>query len=265
MAPRHVKQSALAGMVRVSKQAISKRCKRDLAPAMVGDLINLDHPLVAAFMRDRGVKAPSPPRAPTKSAKAGRAAPGAPTEPADFDDFARRDPSAFRPNLDADDPAAVFAPGSPEDLEAIGEMLRPLIERFGTDEGCKNWMIALREKENIRAKRLSNEETEGQSIPREFVFVHILGLLEETNKRLLGDMPKTLVRRLFAMAHSGATASDGEREAREAVSSHLDAVRQKISKTIRDAARRIAEKRAGADRGAGDVARGADRGANNPA
>lgn len=265
MAARHIKQSALAGMAGVSKQAISKRCKRDLAPAMVGDLVDLDHPLVVAFMRDRGVKAPAPPRAPTRSQKASRIAQGAPTQGADLDGFTRAAPTGYRPNIDADDPSAPFAPGSPEDLEAIGELLRPLIDRFGTDEGCKNWMIALREKENIRAKRLSNEETEGLSIPRSFVVVHILSHLEETNKRLLGDMPKTLVRRLFAMAHSGATAADGEREAREAVSSHLNAVRQKITKTIHDAARRAAARRAGADRGASDLARGADRSTHDEA
>jgi hypothetical protein len=265
MAIRHITLTALAGMAGVSKQAISKRCKKDLAAAMVGGLVDLDHALVVAFLRDRGVKAPSAPRAPTRSAKASREASGAPTGAGDVRDFAIAPPTGYRPNLDADDPAAPFAPGSPEDLEYLGSLLEPLIARFGTDEGCKNYLIALREKENIRAKRLSNEETEGQSIPREFVVTHILSLLEETNKRLLGDMPKTLVRRLFAMAHSGATATDGEREAREAVSSHLDTVRQKIAKTIRDAARRAAAKRAGADRGASELARGADRSPNNEA
>lgn len=265
MATRHVKPSALAGMVGVSKQAISKQCKKSLAPAMVGALVDLDHPLVVAYMRDRGVKAPAPPRAPTKSAKAARAAPSAPTGSDDFEDFGRSDPTGYRPNLDADDPAAQFVLGSPEDLEAVGEMLRPLIERFGTDEGCKNWLIALREKENIRAKRLGNEETEGQLIPREFVFVHVIALLEELSKRLLGDLPKTLVRRLFAMAHSGSTTADGEREAREAISSHLETVNAKIAKTIRNAARRAAERRARADRGASDLASGADRGADDTA
>lgn len=250
-------------MAGVSKQAISKRCKKDLAPAMVGELVDLDHPLVEAFLRDRGRKAPAPPRAPTKNPKAAPGNASAPTGAADVADFGRPPPTGYRPKLDADDPAYPFSPGSPEDLEYLGTLLAPLIERFGTDEGCKNWMVALREKENIRAKRLDNEETEGLSIPREFVVVHILSLLEETNKRLLGDMPKTLVRRLLALAHSGASATECEREAREAVSSHLDAVRQKIAKTIRDAARRAAGKRSGADRGASDLARGADRGPNN--
>lgn len=263
MPPRHIKQAALAGMAGVSKQAISKRCKRDLAPAMVGDLVDLDHALVKSFLADRGRAAPAPARAPTKARKPPTSAPADPTgEPTDFlnDQPA---PTAYRPDLAPDDPRRGFTVGSPEDLEYLGGLLEPLIRYFGTDEVCKNWMVALREKENIRAKRLDNEETEGQAIPREFVVVHILSFLEETNKRLLGDMPKTLVRRLFAMAHSGASAADGEREAREAVSSHLDAVQKKIAKTIRDAARRAAAKRAGADRGASDVARGSDRGSHN--
>lgn len=263
MAQRLITQSALARMAGISKQAISKRCKRDLAPAMVGDLVDLDHHLVKAFLADRGRAAPAPPRAPTKVRKAAVSAPAEPTAPSTAAPNDQPAPTAYRPDLPPDDPRRCFNLGSPEDLEYLGKLLEPLVRYFGTDEGCKNWMVALREKENIRAKRLDNEETEGQSIPRQFVVVHILSFLEETNKRLLGDMPKTLVRRLFAMAHSGASAADGEREAREAVSSHLDTVQKKIAKTIRDAARRAAAKRAGADRGAGDLARGADRGSNN--
>jgi hypothetical protein len=263
LAQRLISRAELARRADVSKAAITKRCAKDFVPALVGEKLDLDHPVIQSFLSDRGVSTPAPARAPTKGRKSTAAAAGAPTAglvDAPLDQLAT---PAYRPDLPPDDPRRAFSPGSPEDLEYLTTLLDPLVRYFGTDEGCKNWMIALREKENIRAKRLDNEETEGLWIPREFVVVHILSLLEETNKRLLGDMPKTLVRRLFALANSGATTTDGEREAREAVSSHLDAVRQKISKTIRDAARRAAEKRAGAERGAGDVARGADRGAHN--
>lgn len=265
MAQRLISRAELARRAGVSKPAITKRCAKDFVPAMVGEKLDLDHPVVQSFLRDRGVSTPGPARAPTKSRKGAVLASADPTgEPIDvLNDLPV--PPAYRPDLPPDDPRRNFNVGSAEDLEYLGGLLEPLIRYFGTDEGCKNWMVALREKENIRAKRLDNEETEGQAIPREFVVLHILSFLEETNKRLLGDMPKTLVRRLFAMAHSGASAADGEREAREAVSSHLDSVQKKIAKTIRDAARRAAAKRAGADRGASDVARGTDRGSHNKA
>lgn len=265
MASRLISQSGLADMAGVSKQAISKRCKKDLAPAMVGASLDLDHALVVAFLRDRGRKAPAPPRAPTKNRKTATGDAGEQTTPTDFDEPGRRAPTAFRPKLDADDPRYGFSPGSPEDLELLGELLAPLIDRFGTDEACAKWMISLREKENIRAKRINNEEAEGSLIPRDFVVTHIVSFLEEASKRLLGDLPKTLVRELFSMAHTGAPHVEGERAAREAVSKHLEAVNKKISKTIRDAARRAAEKGDRADRGAGPLAGGADRGSDNPA
>lgn len=259
-------------MAGISKQAISKRCKKDFGPAMVGPLVDLDHPLVATFLRDRGRKPPAPPRAPTKTRKVPVPDPTEPTGNRILDIASIVGPTGRRPELTDEEretrlaeAIAAFSPGSPEDIEELGTLLEPLIERFGTDEGCKNWMIALREKENIRAKRLDNEETEGQSIPREFVVTHIVSFLEEASKRLLGDLPKTLVRRLYSMAHTGSSHIDGEREAREAVSSHLEAVNKKVSKTIRDAARRAAETRARADRGTGDLAGGADRGADNSA
>ena len=270
MAPRLISRAELARRANCSPPAITKRCRKDFVPAMVGDKLDLDHPVIKSFLKDRGIATPAPARAPTKTKKVSAPDPTEPTGNRILDLAAIVGATGSRPTPTDTERAAwlaeaiaAFSPGSPEEVELLGSLLEPLIERFGTDEGCKNYLIALREKENIRAKRLSNEETEGQSIPREFVVVHILSLLEETNKRLLGDMPKTLVRRLFAMAHSGATATEGEREAREAVSSHLDAVRQKIAKTIRDAARRAAGKRAGADRGASDLARGADRSTND--
>lgn len=265
MAQRLISRAELARRADVSKAAITQRCAKDFVPAIVGKKLDLDHPVIQSFLTERGVQTPAPARAPTRSRKAARPAPPEPTGSRDEGLGEQFAPTAFRPDLPPDDPRRAFSPGSPEDLEYLGSLLEPLVAYFGTDEGCKNWMIALREKENIRAKRLDNEETEGLSIPREFVVVHILSLLEETNKRLLGDMPKTLVRRLFSLANTGATHTDGEREAREAVSSHLDAVRQKISKSIRDAARRAAGRRAGADRGASDVVRGADRVAHNKA
>lgn len=265
MAQRLISRAELARRAGVSKPAITKRCAKDFVPAMVGDKIDLDHPVVQSFLSERGVSTPAPARAPTKPRRTASAAAAAPTDSLPDAPTEVLVAPAFRPDLPPDDPRRAFSCGSPEDLEYLGSLLEPLVAYFGTDEGCKNWMIALREKENIRAKRLDNEETEGLAIPREFVTVHILSLLEETNKRLLGDMPKTLVRRLFALANTGATATDGEREAREAVSSHLDAVRQKIAKTIRDAARRAADRRAGADRGTSDLARGADRGSHSQA
>lgn len=259
-------------MAGVSKQAISKRCKKDFGPAMVGDKIDLDHPLVATFLRDRGRKAPAPPRAPTKTRRVAAPDPTEPTGNRILDIASGAAPTGFRPVLTDEEretrlaeAIAAFSPGSPEEVEHLGELLEPLIERFGTDEGCKNYLIALREKENIRAKRLDNEETEGQSIPREFVVTHIISFLEEASKRLLGDLPKTLTRRLYSLAHTGSSHIEGEREAREAVSAHLEAVNKKIAKTIRDAARRAAETRARADRGTGDLASGADRGPDNSA
>jgi len=239
---------------------------------MVGDKLDLDHPVIRSFLQERGRSTPAPARAPTKTRKVVVPDPTEPTGNRVLDIAGALAATGRRPELtDAErvthlaEAIAAFSPGSPEDVEYLGKLLEPLIARFGTDEGCKNYLIALREKENIRAKRLDNEETEGQAIPREFVVTHIMSFLEELSKRLLGDLPKTLVRRLFSLANTGASHLEGEREAREAVSAHLELANKKISKTIRDDARRAAERRARADRGAGALAGGADRVADNPA
>ena len=73
----------------------------------------------------------------------------------------------------------------------------------------------------IREKELRNWEVEGKLIPRDGVRTHVFGAVEGANRRLLRDAPKTIARRLYAMAKSGASVEEAEQVVREIVGSQL--------------------------------------------
>jgi hypothetical protein len=107
------------------------------------------------------------------------------------------------------------------------------VKQFGSVTGFKDWLFSLKQIEDIREKRLRNEESEGRLISRELVKTHVFGAIEATNRRLLGDSPKTIARRVYALANSGVVIEEGERTVREIISSHLGLVKTQVTKALR--------------------------------
>ena len=125
-------------------------------------------------------------------------------------------------------------------LEQLAEMpgyadmsIRELVARWGTFRTFADLLDALKTMEDIRKTHLHNEETEGSLISRELVQKHVFGAIEETNRRLLTDSPRTIAGRLLGMANGGATLEEAERTVRELISSQLKLVKAQASKVLR--------------------------------
>jgi hypothetical protein len=126
-------------------------------------------------------------------------------------------------------------------LEQLAELptyadmtIRELAERFGTFRAFSDLLGALKTIEDIRKTHLANEETEGSLISRELVRKSIFGALEEQNKRLLGDTPRTIAGRLLGMGAAGAGVEEAERVVRELISSQLKIVKSRATRTLRE-------------------------------
>lgn len=232
--PRLVSRADLARLARVSRVAITKQCAKGLASACDGDRVDLDHAAVQTFLAAHGAKSPSPARAPTKTPKRAAWVPDEPTETRQAGSKRTRKPTGRRREAEPI-PAQPDDAGTPEDLERLAETLRPLLERFGTERGFRDWLLGLKDIEAIREKRLGNEETEGLLIPRDFVKTHIFGAIEGTNRRLLSDTPKTLCREIYALAKTGRPLEEAERMARALLGKQLDSVKTKVAKGLRNA------------------------------
>ena len=213
-----VTQLAFARSCGVTKAAVSKWAQGAGKAALVGSRVDVDHPESKKYAKrhargDQSGKkqgsatAPAPTSTPRKRAKAA----GAPPRPQDV-------------------PLNV----SLETIESYAHLsLDELIRIFSGAVAFKDWLDSRKKISDIREKDLKNAETEGRLISRELVRIHVFGAIEASNHRLLGDSPKTIARRLYGMARSGASIEEAEAVVREIVSAQLRAVKSAAAHTLR--------------------------------
>lgn len=220
-----------------------------MAPACVGKRIDLDHPAAAAYLASKGAAPPPAPR-PEPRATSSKTAPrrqkqSAPKSAAGTDRGKTKGSAPSAPREAAPRPKRGRHPrpaaparedeGSPEDLEDLADAIRPLLERFGTETRFKDWLDGLKKIEDIREKRLKNEETEGALIRVEPVKVLVFAAIDAAQRRVLSDAPRTIVRRVYAMAGSGTPVEEAERTVRELLGSILRPVKATAERVLRNA------------------------------
>lgn len=126
--------------------------------------------------------------------------------------------------------------GTPGAMVDVANLtLREIEERFDGRERFDAWLRSLKTTEEVREKRLKNEETDGSLISREFVKTHVFGLLEEMTQRLLGELPQTMAKTVRSHEAAGVELEISEREIRATVGKALDAAKTKIARKLRKA------------------------------
>lgn len=113
--------------------------------------------------------------------------------------------------------------------EYLDMSLRDIVDKFGTDTQFIDWLKAVKEIENIRDKRLRNDERENKLIPRELMNI-VVGSFERCFSLQLNDASKTISARLYSYVKAGRTVEDA-----------TQLVEDQIGAPIKDAKRRIAE------------------------
>jgi hypothetical protein len=241
---RLVSKAELARRAGVSKPAITRACKTgSIREACQGDRVDLDHPSVAiAYPRAVSEDPPSAARTDaatpdrSKSARRQVAAPTAPAETGPKRQSATDDaPPSDGPDELAEEIHSLGQGASKEDLLRLTRALRPILNRHGTRRAFRDWLGALKDLEDIRKRRLDNEETEGRLISRELVKTHIFGAIEGSHRRLLGDAPKTIARTLYGMAKSDEPLEAAEERVRELISTVLKPVKATATRVVENA------------------------------
>jgi hypothetical protein len=229
-----VSRADLARLLSVSPPYVTKKCQGGWAPACRDKRVDLDHPVIAAALAAKGVTTPVIDRASTKPAKRALVRPSAPT--------AKPEPAPKRrPKPTSDDSDEQMLPpqppgaGNPDDIAALNAALRPLKDRFGSVRLFRDWLSSLKDIEMIEAKHLDTSVKRGAVYPRDFVHAHVYGLIDGGNKRLLGDLPKTLCREIYALARTGRPLEESERLTRKLVGKQLQNVRNSVDKAIKSA------------------------------
>lgn len=256
-----VSRAEFARLRGVSKMAVTKWCDGWLKPACVGKRIDAAHDIAVngppngwpegsrrlATDRPPTAAPEKPPKAPAPSTGERRKAQpalaqrvSAPTEPRPK---TKKRPSqarvreAFKFSLREDDeweePDPPEDEGTDADLDRLAQRIRPVVDRFGSMTGLKDWLAALKTIEEIRAKRLDNDEAEGSLIRRDFVRTHVFGAIEAANIRLVNDAPQTIARRIYAKAKAGEPVEEAEIVVHEIISSHLKPVKATAARNLR--------------------------------
>lgn len=233
MPPKKLASKAeFARLAGVSRPAITKACKGVLAAALVDDRIDLNHPAAKRYLIGDAApkKSPATPgkrtaRAPTKKAAAVKSVPRQRTKPS-------------RPRKKLPKPTPPHRPSpklnSDGSCDELAEWtLEQIVEQFGSIRSYKDILEAHEKRERARKNRLDNEKTEGQLIERERVRTHVLGFIEASHKRILGDASKTIASRTMALVRSGANLQEVERFVRETLGATLRPARDAAVRNLR--------------------------------
>ncbi|MCK5606566.1 hypothetical protein KAR91_31980 [Candidatus Pacearchaeota archaeon] len=197
---RLVSRAEVARQAGVSRKSVTLACVSKLKPALTGKRLDIDDPIVVDYI---------------ENAKDRRARTG-------VSGSALSSPSASSSASVSGDNH--YSKGAA--LEEFMEWtLRDLVAKFGTDDNFKRWADAAKVLVDIRLKDLKVDEMKGDLISRELVKTHIFGALENSNLRLLSDLPKTLSQRLRAHFKSGGTLEKGEELGRELIGSQLKSLK----------------------------------------
>lgn len=236
-----------ARLARVTAAAITKVAKKWPPDAFVAGRINIDHPAPKAYLSSRGV---------TEKQIAGAAA--APTAGAKPRPARERRPTGRRPGpakqaqpapprrrvIPSEPPPEPVRPpppptvAAPEDIKELGELrdhLAPLLQRFGTQRNFVDWLDALKKIEEILAKHLANEETEGRLISRDMVQTSVFGALGAMTRKLLRDSPKTIARKVYALHGAGRPIEEAEAVIRENLTAQFVPMKEQAARALRNA------------------------------
>lgn len=207
-APTPIPKTAFAERAGVKKQTIGELCKPGgpLHDAVVDGKIDTSHRAAKAYLKRQTAKA----SAAKKAAKAST------TEAA-----------AVAPKGLTDD-------GSPEFIVDVTKLTLAQIEdRCGGRAEFDGWLKSLKLTEEIREKRLKNDETDGTLIPRELVATHVFGAIDEVFRRLLTDSTKTITRITYANARAGVAVESAEKQVRADLAKVLEPMKRRASKALR--------------------------------
>jgi hypothetical protein len=225
-----------------AKSFVTKLCDGPLKEAVVAGQIDVDHPAAQADLATKGVTQSKIARGPTKGdkkpSKRTQRIARAPTSAAKIGPKpAKRPTEAHQEAAPPGAPATEVGRPLPtiEQLEAIREALLPILggEHGTTTREISNWLDIAKVVEDIIAKRLANEQAEGRLISRDLVRGHVFSWVDGLARKLLRDSSKTIVRRVYAMAKSGADIEAAEAVARENMSAQIQPAKAQIAKALR--------------------------------
>lgn len=218
MPKRLIKKTEFAEQANVSRAAVTKACDKALAAAVVGKLIDIDHPDAIAYIRSKQVKKT---KTPTKKATKPRAkakpktvAAPEPPEPADEGSHFSED----------------------DDLRDVLHLtLAEILERHGTSGQFKTFVDAKKTIVDVQTRVVKLAQLEGTLVSRDLVKVGVIDPIDAAHRKLLTDGAKTIARRVTAMNSGGRPLEDCEDFVKDQIASFIRPMKAKVARSLKSA------------------------------
>jgi hypothetical protein len=198
----------------VSLSAVTQACDTSLRPALVGKSINVDHPSAIRYIKDAKAR---------KAEKKKKATTRKGIKSLDKKEAKKKALEPEESHYSKD-----------EEIKSVMDLtLRELVAEHGTDDQFKKWVDSAKVVGEIEHKNLKIAQLKGVLIPRELVKNHIFGAIENSNLRLLTDIPPTIARRLKALFKAGGTIEEGVLLVRELIGGQLKNVKTTATRVLK--------------------------------
>ena len=213
----------------VSRQGLNKFCRERCPDAKVGTKLNINHPIVRAYMESKGADMerlkPAEERGDSRATT-----PVSQSESKLSKSRRHTTPSNDRPKMTATTNKTV----EEIDISDHGNLtLNELIAYFGSDESYRGWLMAKKTQTEIVERELKVHEKKGELISRDFVSKAVFGLIEEFTTRLLVDSSVSIATKVFAHCESGDSIEEATETVRNEISKPLKGAKAKITKNIK--------------------------------
>lgn len=107
-----------------------------------------------------------------------------------------------------------------------------IVEKFGTLTRFKDWLAATQTIEAINEKRLKNAKFQGELVSRELVEKYLIAPFDGVHKKILTDGARKIAVRAYAMVNADAEVADIEKYIKKEITSFLRPVKEKIAKAL---------------------------------
>lgn len=233
--------SRLAG---VTGAAIARAITSQLKDAYNGRKIDTDHPDAIKYIADAKIKndqralrdAKDPSRITRrKASRSGKHARG--TTVAKNDRMAATAGVKRKPKSSVKKPVTVVDDEVIHDSDDVSQYLNmtlsAIIEKFGTGGKFIDWLKAVKGIEDIRDRRLRNDEREGLYVPREIV-EKVIGEFERCFLLQLRDASKTIASQIIASAKAGESISVSRGIAEDMIGAPISDAKKKIQDLLKE-------------------------------
>ena len=181
-----VSRSEFSRRAGITPGAVTKACKKMLAPATVGKRIDANHPAAIAYINNRTGNTTTV--------------------------------NGWTAHNEAKKLAALEALKN----EPFADMtLKQVVKKYGTEAAFSDWLKAIKLIEDIKEKRLKNTETIHELVNRDLIRTGVVESFDMVSDKLLTDGAKIIASNVTMMSSAGRSLEDCEYFVADQISNYI--------------------------------------------